>query len=106
MKRATSISTARRVVNDSYNQFNRELPGMNSKLFGKSKNQMDKAYAKRLNELMNISMAKMAKSTTSPSGKYKVEMLLSNIESKPFISLTSRENPNEVTIFNYFDDTN
>lgn len=81
----------------SVDKFNSELPELNKKLKGKSVEQMNSIYTKRMKELMESSISEVAKSTKSPTGRYAVEMFLQDLGSAPYMMLTDSMSDN-VTI--------
>ena len=62
---------------------------------------MDAQYKKKFNEIMNSSLSEVAKPTTSPSGRYKIEMFIRDLSDAPYIFLADNRNPNNISFYAY-----
>ena len=80
--------------------FNSRLQEINASIKNGSIKKMDAQY-KKFNEIMNSSLSEVAKSTSSPSGRYKIEMFIRDLSDAPYMFLTDNRNPNNVSFYAY-----
>lgn len=99
-KKATSLRNYNKTWLDSYNKFNSQLSDINKTIKKGSTKQMDSQYVKQFNQIMKKSLNDFSKSS-SPSGRYAVDMFVNSLSDRPIMSLTDNRNPDEVTIYRY-----
>ena len=100
-KKTTSLRNYNKTWLDSYNKFNSQLSDINKTIKKGSTKQMDSQYVKRFNQIMKKSLNDFSKSSSSPSGRYAVDMFVNSLSDRPIMSLTDNRNPDEVTIYRY-----
>ena len=100
-KKATSRKSYNKVWNNSVDTFNSRLKEINASIKNGSIKKMDAQYKQKFNEIMNSSLSEVAKSTTSPSGRYKVEMFMRDLSDAPYMFLIDNRNPNNVSFYSY-----
>ncbi len=87
MKKSVSGNVYRKAWSKEVDDFNANLPSMNKKLGpNKTREQYDQAYRKEMNRLLNKSMKELIESDVSPSKRYKVEMLMDETLSMPYMA--------------------
>ena len=59
------------------------------------------AIQEKINGIMNSSLSEVAKPTTSPSGRYKIEMFIRDLSDAPYIFLADNRNPNNISFYAY-----
>ena len=78
------------------------MPEINSSIKpGTSIKKADAYYKKKFSEIMKSSLSEASKSSTSPSGRYKVDMFINRIGDAPYMTLSDSRNPDRVSVYSY-----
>lgn len=103
LKKNVRRSKYNKAYNRSIKRFNSELPEMNKKIKpttdARQAAKNRSAYLKRFNSILSQEFGSVAR-TTSPSGKYRVDMLLADFADTPYMTF-SEKSSSQVAMFKF-----